>query len=168
MSDGRRLVSSAAGAEGRGHGRRVVAALALTQTIGYGVLYYAFSVLLSPMRHDLDASGPQVAAALTVAVLTAALCAPLVGRLLDAHGGRGLMTAGSVLGTLAVLGLVPGHSLPQLYAVFPAIGSPRRWCCTSPPSPSSSAGSTGTIRAGRTRCWRSPSSPASPPRSSCR
>ncbi|MCG5213417.1 MFS transporter [Streptosporangium soli] len=122
MSDGGRLVSSAVGAEGRGHGRRVVAALGLTQTIGYGVLYYAFSVFLSPMRHNLDASGPQVAAALTLAVLTTALCAPLVGRLLDAHGGRGLMTAGSVLGTLAVLGWSRVTSLPQLYAVFLAIG----------------------------------------------
>ncbi|NUW41238.1 MFS transporter [Nonomuraea rhodomycinica] len=101
----------------------MVAALAITQTIGYGVLYYAFSVFLTPMTRDLRASGTQVAAALTLAVLTTALCAPLVGRRLDHHGGRALMSAGSVLATLAVLGWSQVTSLPQLYGVFVAIGA---------------------------------------------
>ncbi|MGW5687240.1 MFS transporter [Nonomuraea sp. NPDC003754] len=116
---------SAVPATGRGRstgGRRIVAALSVTQTIGYGVLYYAFSVFLGPMTAALDASGAQVTAALTAAVLTTALCAPLVGRWLDAHGGRALMTAGSVLGTLAVLAWSQVTSLPQLYGVFLAIG----------------------------------------------
>ncbi|MEV4102444.1 MFS transporter [Nonomuraea sp. NPDC049649] len=104
------------------HGWRIVAALAVTQTIGYGVLYYAFSVFLVPMSRDLRASGTQVAAALTLAVLTTALCAPLAGRWLDARGGRGLMTAGSVLGTAALLAWSRVESLPQLYAVFLAVG----------------------------------------------
>ncbi|MCC5576288.1 MFS transporter [Microtetraspora sp. AC03309] len=104
------------------HGWRIVAALAVTQTIGYGVLYYAFSVFLTPMTGALRASGTQIAGALTLAVLTMALCSPLVGRWLDAHGGRALMTAGSVLGTLAVLAWSHVTSLPQLYGVFVAIG----------------------------------------------
>ncbi|OUC99996.1 MFS transporter [Streptosporangium minutum] len=103
-------------------GWRIVAALAVTQTIGYGVLYYAFSVFLTPMARDLNASGAQIAAALTGSILIAALCAPLVGRRLDAHGGRNLMTAGSILGTGAVLAWSRVDSLPQLYAVFAAIG----------------------------------------------
>ena len=32
-----------------GRGWWIVAALAVTQTVGYGVLYYAFAVLLHPM-----------------------------------------------------------------------------------------------------------------------
>ncbi|MFC6580985.1 MFS transporter [Planomonospora parontospora] len=106
----------------RRQGARIVAALAVTQTIGYGVLYYAFSVFLLPMAADLGASTAQVAAALTCSVLVSALCAPVVGRLLDARGGRGLMTTGSVLGTLAVLAWSQVHTLIQLYAVFAAIG----------------------------------------------
>ncbi|GAA3828444.1 MFS transporter [Sphaerisporangium flaviroseum] len=101
---------------------RIVAALAVTQTIGYGVLYYAFSVFLAPMQRDLHASGTQVAGAFTLAVLATALCAPLVGRWLDAHGGRGLMSAGAVLGTLAVLAWSRVENLAQLYAVFAAVG----------------------------------------------
>lgn len=103
-------------------GRRIVAALAITQTIGYGVLYYAFSVFLAPMGHELRASDTQLALALTLSVLTAALCSPLVGRLLDIRGGRGLMTAGSVLGLLAVLTWSRVTNLSQLYVVFVAIG----------------------------------------------
>jgi MFS family permease len=33
-----------------------VAALAISQTVGYGALYYAFAVLLVPMAADLEAS----------------------------------------------------------------------------------------------------------------
>ncbi|TDD16558.1 MFS transporter [Nonomuraea diastatica] len=84
-------------------GWRVVAALAVTQTIGYGVLYYAFSVFLAPMARDLHATNTQIAAALTLSILIAALCAPLIGRWLDARGGRALTTAGSLLGAAAVL-----------------------------------------------------------------
>ncbi|MFI7618711.1 MFS transporter [Nonomuraea terrae] len=123
MSPTAEAAAPAVGSGGRStRGRRIVAALAVTQTIGYGVLYYAFSVFLLPMQRDLGAHGPQVATALTLAVLTTALCAPLVGRLLDAHGGRGVMTAGSVLGTLAVLAWSRVESLPQLYGVFVAVG----------------------------------------------
>ncbi|MEU0570429.1 MFS transporter [Nonomuraea sp. NPDC005983] len=104
------------------HGWRIVAALAVTQTIGYGVLYYAFSVFLTPMAADLHASTTQIAAALTLSILIAALCAPLAGRWLDAHGGRGLMSAGSILGTVAVLAWSRVDSLLQLYAVFAVIG----------------------------------------------
>lgn len=104
------------------HGRRIVAALAITQTTGYGVLYYAFSVFLGPMARDLRASDAQVAAALTLSVLIAAVCAPMAGRRLDARGGRGLMTAGSLLGSAAVLAWSQVSSLWQLYLVFAAIG----------------------------------------------
>ncbi|MEU1387799.1 MULTISPECIES: MFS transporter [unclassified Nonomuraea] len=104
------------------HGRRIVAALAVTQTTGYGVLYYAFSVFLVPMAHDLHATNAQVATALTVSVLITAVCAPLAGRWLDAHGGRALMTFGSLLGAGAVLALSQVTALWQLYLVFAAIG----------------------------------------------
>jgi len=39
-----------------GRGWWIVAALAVTQTVGYGVLYYAFAVLLQPMAAGLHAS----------------------------------------------------------------------------------------------------------------
>lgn len=62
------------------HGWRVVAALAVTQTIGYGVLYYAFAVLLHPMAGSLHASTATVTGALTASVLAGAAMAVPVGR----------------------------------------------------------------------------------------
>ena len=83
-------------------GRRLVGALAVTQTVGYGVLYYAFAAVLGPISTDLGVTVTTVTGALTLAVLVAAAAAIPVGRWLDRRGGRGLMTAGSALGGGAV------------------------------------------------------------------
>ncbi|MEU4545536.1 MFS transporter [Nonomuraea dietziae] len=101
---------------------QMVAALAVTQTAGYGVLYYAYSVFLPPMRVELRASITQVAGALTLAVLVSGLVAPLVGRMLDARGGRGLMTVGSLLGAAALLAWSQVTTLVQLYLVLSVVG----------------------------------------------
>jgi MFS family permease len=106
-------------------GRRgwwIVAALAATQTIGYGVLYYSFAVLLRPMAETLRASPAAVTGALTASVLSGALVAVPVGRWLDRHGGRALMTAGSLAATALVLAWSQVRTLGQLYAVLVGIG----------------------------------------------
>lgn len=102
--------------------RRLVGALAVTQTVGYGVLYYAFSVILGPMSRDLGISHSAGAGALTVAVLVSGALSIPVGRWLDARGGHALMTTGSVLGSLAVLGWSQVRNPEQLYMVFVLIG----------------------------------------------
>jgi MFS family permease len=106
----------------RRDGRRIVAALAVTQTVGYGALYYAFAVLLVPMATDLGLSTTVVTGALTASVLGSAVAAVPVGRWLDRHGGRGLMTAGSVTGTLLLLAAARVDGVVALYAVWTGIG----------------------------------------------
>ena len=56
--------SVAAGPEGP-----LIAGLAITQTVGYGVLYYAFAVLITPIADDLHTSTAAVTGALTTSVL---------------------------------------------------------------------------------------------------
>jgi MFS family permease len=117
--------ASAAGASltGRGGIRRgVVAALAVTTTIGYGVLYYAFSALLEPMRIELQVSTTTATGALTVASLISAALAIPVGRWLDGRGGHGLMTTGSVVAVAALLAWSQVQTTAQLYGAFVAIG----------------------------------------------
>ena len=101
---------------------RLVGALAITQTIGYGILYYAFSVFITPMARDLHAGVAELTGAITLAVLVSAVVAPSIGRQLDRHGGRGLMTAGSALGAAAVLAWSQVHNLVQLYLVCAVLG----------------------------------------------
>ena len=100
----------------------VVTGLAITTTIGYGVLYYAFSALLEPMHHDLRISTTTATGALSVSVLVSAVMAVPIGRRLDRHGGRGVMTAGSALAIVAVIAWSQVQSAAQLYAVFVLIG----------------------------------------------
>lgn len=117
--------TSAAGRTMTGRGGirpEVVAALAVTTTIGYGVLYYAFSALLEPMRTDLHLSTTTATGALTTSALTAAVLSIPVGRWLDRYGGHALMTTGSVLAAASVLLWSRIDSAPQLYAVFIGIG----------------------------------------------
>lgn len=102
--------------------RRLVATLAVTQTIGYGVLSYAFPVLLAPIAADLHASTAAVTGAITLSILVGAAVAVPVGRWLDRHGGRALMVVGSVVGVLAVLAWAHVQTIGQLYVVFAVIG----------------------------------------------
>jgi predicted MFS family arabinose efflux permease len=101
----------------------LVAALAITQTVGYGVLYYAFAVLLHPMATSLHASTAAVTGALTASVLAGAVLAVPVGRWLDRHGGRALMTTGSLAATALVVAWSRVQTVAQLYAVLIAIGA---------------------------------------------
>ncbi|MFG2041620.1 MFS transporter [Dactylosporangium sp. NPDC048998] len=117
----------AATAKARGHrpifhGWRIVAAFAVTQTVGYGCLYYAFAVLLHPIATDLRTSPAAVTGALTTAVLAWAAAAIPVGRWLDRHGGRALMTAGSLAGAALLVAWSQVETLWQLYLVFAGLG----------------------------------------------
>lgn len=105
-----------------GNRRILVAALAATQTVGYGVLYYAFSVLLTPIATDLHTSASAVTGAFTVSIVVSAAVGIPIGRWLDHHGGRGLMTLGSALGVVAVLCWSGVQNLWQLYGSFALIG----------------------------------------------
>src|SRR5438093_2920048 len=79
--------------------RRIVAALAATTTVGYGVLFYAYGVLLVPMERDLGWSRPVLTGAFSAALLVAAFLTIPVGRWLDRHPPRALMVAGGAAAT---------------------------------------------------------------------
>jgi predicted MFS family arabinose efflux permease len=100
----------------------LVGALAITQTAGYGVLYYSFAPLLGPMSRDLRIGIPTAAGALTLAVLVTGAMAIPVGRWLDARGGRAVMTGGAVLGVAGVVWWSQVQSVVQLYGAFVVMG----------------------------------------------
>lgn len=106
----------------RFYGWRIVKALAVTETVSWGVLYYAFAVFQVPMRAELGFTTAQTSGAFSLAVLVTGLAAVPVGRWLDRHGARGLMTAGSIAAVLLVVAWSRVHSLLGLYAVFAGVG----------------------------------------------
>jgi MFS family permease len=99
-----------------------VASLSITETVSWGILYYGFPVMLRPMEADLGYSRVQLTGALSIGLLTSALAALPVGRWIDRHGARGVMTLGSCLATVLLLGWAWIESLGALYAVWALMG----------------------------------------------
>jgi MFS family permease len=104
------------------YGWIVVAGLCVTETVSWGILYYGFPVLLRPMEAELGFSRVEVTGAFSVGMGVAALAALPVGRWIDRHGARALMTLGSCLGTALLLAWSRVESLPALYAVWCLMG----------------------------------------------
>jgi MFS family permease len=111
-----------AGASPIYYGWKIVGALAVTETVSWGILYYAFSVFLVPMQAELGWSLAVLTGAYSLALLCSGLTAPLVGRWIDRHGSRGLMTAGSVLGVACVLAWSRVDSIAVYYLTWAGIG----------------------------------------------
>ncbi len=104
------------------HGWRIAWALALTQTVGYGVLHYAFGVFVQPMEAELGWSRAQTSAAFSLALLVSGLAAIPVGRWFDRYGARGLMSAGSLLGGVLVWGWARVEGLEAFYLIWAGLG----------------------------------------------
>jgi MFS family permease len=105
------------------YGWLLVGGLGLTEIISWGALYYAFSVFLAPMEAELGWSRGAVTGAFSLALVLSAFGAIPVGRWLDRHGARLLMTAGSCLGTVLLLAWSQVSSLEGLYLAAPLPGS---------------------------------------------
>ena len=88
----------------------IVGALSITETVSWGILYYAFAAFLVPMQRELDASAAQLTGAFSLALAVSALAGVFVGRHLDRHSPRTLMTVGSIAGTGAGRRVVAGRT----------------------------------------------------------
>jgi MFS family permease len=104
------------------YGWVIVGALALTETVSWGIIYYAFSVFLVPMTRELGWSSATLTGAYSLALLVSGLAAPFVGRWLDRRGPRALMTAGSILGVLLILAWSRVDSLAGYYLIWAGLG----------------------------------------------
>lgn len=127
MSDARTLAVGAAApppglAAIRSRQWAIVAALSVTETVSYGILYYAFAAFLVPMQAGLDMTAAQLTGAFSLALLISALAGVAVGRYLDHHSPRGLMTIASLVGVLLVLAWSQAQTPLAFYAIWAAIG----------------------------------------------
>lgn len=107
------------------YGWYIVAALAITETISWGVLFYSFSVFLSPMEAEFGWSRAAITGAFSLSLLVMGVSAYPVGSWVDRRGGRRLMTLGSVLAALLVAAWSQTQTLWQFYLVWLGIGL----CC---------------------------------------
>ena len=85
------------------YGWIIALALAITETVSYGVLFYAFPVFIAPMEAEFGWSRGALSGAFSLSLLITGLVALPVGYWLDKRGARLLMTAGSIGATVMVL-----------------------------------------------------------------
>ena len=95
--------------------RYALPALCATQIIGWGILYYAFPVMLPAISHDTGWPANHATAAFSGALIVSALAGIPIGHLIDRGGPRRVMTAGSVVGA-AALALVAAAPTVPLFA----------------------------------------------------
>ena len=94
---------------------RAVWAIGIGQLVNWGVLYYAFGVLLVPVEAALGAPRWLVAGAFSLSLLVSAIAAPAVGRLADRGRGPALMQAG---GVVAAALLIAWALVPTLWTTY--------------------------------------------------
>jgi MFS family permease len=94
-------------------------ALGITQTIGYGSLYYAYGVLAPAMAEDTGHSLTAVYGFFSLALLAGGFVAPAAGRALDRFNSAFVMGVGSVIAAvaLAVWALAPGKIAFAVFAL---------------------------------------------------
>jgi MFS family permease len=104
------------------YGWVIIGTLSVTEMISWGILYYAFAVLQTPMEKEMGWTRPQLTGAFSFSLLISALAAIPVGLWLDRFGPRVLMTVGSLLAAVLVFAWSHVTTLPALYAIFAGMG----------------------------------------------
>ena len=100
----------------------IVGALSITETITWGIVYYGFAVFLTPMERDLGFSRVALTGAFSVGLGVSALVGISVGKWIDRHGARSLMTVGSIGAVLLMLAWSRVETLTHLYIVWALMG----------------------------------------------
>ncbi|MGD9904935.1 MAG: MFS transporter [Vicinamibacterales bacterium] len=101
---------------------RAVAALGLGQLVNWGVLYYAFAVLLEPVRAELEVAPWVVTGAFSLALLVSAVLAPAVGRWSDRGGGGAAIVTGTLGAALLLVAWALVSGVVALYVVWAGLG----------------------------------------------
>lgn len=100
-----------------------LAALCITQTTGWGVLYYALIAAVRPISEDTGWDPALVTGAFSAGLLVSAAAGILVGRILDRTGPRTLMIGGSLAGVLALVLVATAPNLPVFFVAWLIAGS---------------------------------------------
>lgn len=96
--------------------------LGFTETVSWGVLYYTFSVLIAPTTAEMGWSRAEISGALSVMLVVSGVVGLGVGRWLDEHGPRALMTAGSIAAVPLVIAWSQVRDLLTFYLIWVGIG----------------------------------------------
>jgi MFS family permease len=100
----------------------VVAALGTAQTLAWGSSYYLPAILADPIAASAGVPRSWVFAAFSVALLIAAFAGPAVGRVIDRHGGRGILMLSNVVLAAGLIVLAASNGAILLFAAWAVLG----------------------------------------------
>ncbi len=100
---------------------RLIWSLGLTQIIGYGTLYYSFSILAPDMAREFSLPLDWLFGLLSFALLCGGIVAPRAGRWADRFGAGRLMMAGSLAAGLSLLCAAAAPNATALAAALVAM-----------------------------------------------
>ena len=101
---------------------RAVLVLGVTQILAWGAIFYPPVLTLPLIAADLGWSTTFVMGGFSLALLMAGLVSPLMGRLIDRHGGHRIMPMGSLLAAVGLLALAYVEHRISYLAVWLLLG----------------------------------------------
>lgn len=107
---------------------RAVHALGITQITAWGTSYYCLGVLGAPIATDTGWTRAQVFLGFTVALIVMGTTSAAVGRAIDRHGARAIMSIGTVIVSAALLALAFVPTFPAYLALWAVLGFGMRLC----------------------------------------
>jgi len=105
-----------------------VVALGITQITAWGTSYYCLGVLAGPISRDTGWSRGFVFLGFTVALLALGVVSNAVGRAIDRHGGRAVMTLGTALVSVGLFALSQVRHEAAYLVVWAFLGVGMRLC----------------------------------------
>lgn len=96
--------------------------MGILQILAWGSTYYLPAVLAAPIARDTGWSITSVVGGLSWGMLVAGATSPSVGRHIDSHGGRLVMTLSSGLLAVGIATMGVAESLPTYYFAWSLIG----------------------------------------------
>jgi MFS family permease len=100
----------------------VVAALGTTQTIAWASSYYMPAILAAPIAAALHLRSAVFFGMFSGALLLSAVIGPSVGRLIDRHGGRGILAASNLVIAAGLMILAAAHGVAGLVIAWTVLG----------------------------------------------
>jgi len=79
-----------------------ISALGITQIVGYGTLYYSFSILAPSIAAEFAIGVEWIYGVMSVALLAGGMIAPYSGALADRHGAASVLSFGSISAAIAL------------------------------------------------------------------